>query len=86
MSVSLEDLFDKIWLKSHNTVGKGSSCESQIASSLRTAPKFARRFEDVHLWQDWTRGGNHGDHGVDLVTKDVHTRDTSLTVSLASWR
>lgn len=48
MSVTLEDLLDKIWFGAQNTVEKGSSFESLIASYLRTAPEFADRYEDVY--------------------------------------
>lgn len=73
MSVTLEDLLDKIWFGAQNTVEKGSSFESLIASFLRTAPEFADRYEDVYLWQDWPGRGNQGDHGIDIVAKDIHT-------------
>ena len=73
MSVTLEDLLDKIWFGAQNTVEKGSSFEHLIASYLRTAPEFADRFEDVYLWQDWPERGSQGDHGIDIVAKDIHT-------------
>ena len=73
MSVTLEDLLDKIWFGAQNTVEKGSSFEHLIASYLRTAPEFADRFEDVYLWQDWPERGGQADHGIDIVAKDIHT-------------
>ena len=41
MSVTLEDLLDKIWFGAQNTVEKGSSFEHLIASYLRTAPELS---------------------------------------------
>lgn len=73
MAVGLEDLLDKIWFGAQNTVEKGSSFEHLIASYLRTAPEFADRFEDVYLWQDWPGRADQGDHGIDIVAKDIHT-------------
>ena len=37
MSVTLEDLLDRIWFGAQNTVEKGASFEHLIASYLRTA-------------------------------------------------
>lgn len=73
MSVTLEELLDKLWFESRTTTEKGSAFESLIASFLRTAPEFADRFEDVYLWQDWPERGRFADHGIDIVAKDIHT-------------
>ena len=73
MSVTLEDLLDKIWFGAQNTTEKGTGFESLIAAFLRTAPEFADRFEDVYLWQDWPGRDGQPDHGIDIVAKDIHT-------------
>ena len=73
MSVTLEDLLDKIWFGAQNTTEKGTGFESLIAAFLRTAPEFADRFEDVYLWQDWPGRDGRPDHGIDIVAKDIHT-------------
>lgn len=73
MSVTLEELLDRLWFSAKNTTEKGTAFENLVASYLRTAPEFADRFEDVYLWQDWPERGRFGDHGIDIVAKDIHT-------------
>lgn len=73
VTVTLEDLLDKLWFESKTTTEKGSAFEALIASFLRTAPEFADRFEDVYLWNDWPERGRFGDHGIDIVAKDIHS-------------
>lgn len=70
----LLDRLDEIWnLYGDDKKGKGTAFEQLIASYLRTAPEYADRFAEVYLWQDWPERGNLGDHGIDLVAKDLHT-------------
>ena len=64
---------DEIWnTYSSDNVGKGSAFEELIAAYLRTAPEFADRFDQVHLWSDWPERTGH-DHGIDIVARDVTT-------------
>jgi len=69
---TLEELLDNLLFASRSKTEQGSKFEALMASYLRTAPEYADRFGEVHLWQDWP-GRQGRDTGIDLVARDLVT-------------
>ena len=69
---TLEELLDNLLFASRSKTEQGSKFEVLMASYLRTAPEYADRFGEVHLWHDWPQRQGR-DTGIDLVARDVVT-------------
>ena len=73
VSMTFEELAEKLERTSRTTTDKGTKFEEVIAAYLRTAPEYADQFDEVYLWQDWPERGKQHDHGIDIVARDVDT-------------
>ena len=73
VAMMLDELLEKLDESANTTTEKGNAFEHVIASFLRTAPEFADRFSEVHLWQDWPGRGKQHDDGIDIVARDIET-------------
>ena len=69
---TLEELLDNLLFASRSKTEQGSKFEVLMASYLRTAPEYADRFSEVHLWHDWPERQGR-DTGIDLVARDLVT-------------
>jgi predicted helicase len=73
VSTTLAELLEKLTVSAQTKTEKGSLFEVLVASYLRTAPEYADRFPEVHLWNEWPQREGQSDHGIDIVAWDRHT-------------
>ena len=70
----VEDILERLRHDARDKKALGEAFERLTRSFLKTAPEYARRFEDVWLWKECPHlaewGLTHQDRGIDLVARD----------------
>lgn len=72
---TFESVFDDLYFSAHSEREKGSKFEAMLQRFLQLEPKFADRYSNVWLWQDWPGRNGRPDTGIDLVAEDRYTHE-----------
>ncbi len=66
-------VFDQLFFLETSHRERGTAFERMLKRYLQVEPKYADRFSEVWLWQEWPGRDGRVDTGVDLVAQDRYT-------------
>ena len=69
----IKEILDGLYFDTRTQRGKGTAFERLVRQFLLTDPRYAERFDEVWMWNDWPERGARPDRGIDLVARERET-------------
>jgi predicted helicase len=75
MTTTIHSLLEEFRQAALNNRDMGDRFERLMVAYLRSDPIYSERFDEVWLWQEWSKRGNKPDTGIDIVARERATGD-----------